>query len=505
MSEKNPEQKPQLSQEQIKQLLGMMQAKQSVPAHKKYIQNFLVAITKIAQDSTKYLDQFIKFILNKEDLDKNDVIKTARGPILFGTYIIIIFFVFGGLWSALAPLDSAATAIGVVIPSTKRKIIQHPRGGIVKAIYVQVGDHVKKGEKILELDEIESKAAYETTLNAYRSSLATECRLIAERDDLKEIVFDEFLLKDKDLPEVATLLRTEIELFNSKEEAYRKKVESLNQRHTQIDKQLEGLDAKKTASKKQNEIFKERLEAADKLLKKGFLNKAQYQEIEAKFAHAEAELANIDTEIARIHQAKAQDEAEMLSYHNQYLTQIMDELHKTQHAKNEAKERYTQAKDGYEKIVIRSPVDGTIIEMNMHTIGGVLGQGPVAEILPTDDNLVIEAKIPSKNIDSVHVGLKTKVRFSAFKSRTTPSFSGVVTSLSPDTIQDKQPTGPQEPMYLARIEIDMNEFNKIAKKAKLTLRPGMQAEVQIVTGTRTLLQYLLSPISDTMFNSLNER
>lgn len=507
MTDKKTEQaKPQLSQEQIKQLLSMMQTKQQLPTHKKYIQNTLVTLTKLAQDAAKYIDKFIKFVINKEDMDKNDVVQAARGPILFGTYVIIIFFVFGGLWSALAPLDSAATAMGIVIPSSKRKVIQHPRGGIVKGIYVQVGDHVRKGDKILELDELEAKATYETILNQYRSTLANEARLIAERDDKKEIIFDEFLLKDKDLPEVATLLKTEIELFNSKEEAYRKRMEALKQKSIQLDKQLEVLNSRKIVAQKNVEILKDRLDSAKKLLNKGFVNKAQYQEIEGKFTQAESELSSNESEIARIYQAKAQDEAEKSFTDNEYLTRVMDELHKVQVAKNEMREKYIQAKDGYEKVVLRSPVDGTVIEMNPATIGGVLNPNglPVAEILPTEDRLVIEAKVPSKNIDSVQVGLKVKVRFSAFKSRITPSFNGVVTSLSPDIIQDKQ-QAQSEPVYLARIEIDMDDFNKVAKKAKLTLKPGMQAEVQIVTGTRTLIKYLLSPISDTMFNSLNER
>lgn len=499
--------KPQLTQEQIKQLMAMMQNQKPLPKYQQYIQKTMQVLGKLIQDSIVHMDNFIKFIVQKDEINKNDVVQSARGPILFGTYVIIIFVVFGGLWATLAPLDSASVAVGQVIPSSKRKTIQHYGGGTVKAIYVQVGDHVKEGDPIIELDEIQAKAQYETVLSQYRTVLSGESRLKAERDNLSEIVFDDFLLKDADDPQVATLMKTEKHLFESRREAYNKRLESAVQKHSQLNKQLEGLKARKISAKKNVDVYKERLKAANNLYEQGHISREKMQEIESREAQAQSEFLQTESEIGRVEQALVEDDANNLAFKNDYLAkEIIDQLNRYQSGINENREKYIAVKDGLEKIIIRSPVDGTVIELLPTTIGGVIGQGyPIAEILPTNDTLVIEARVPARTIDSVQVGLQAKIRFSAFKSRTTPVFNGVVTSLAPDIIQDKQGQQPQEPAYLARIEIDMVEFNRLAKKGKLVLRPGMQAEVQIVTGTRTLLRYLLDPVTDNFFKAFKEK
>jgi HlyD family secretion protein len=190
----------------------------------------------------------------------------------------------------------------------------------------------------------------------------------------------------------------------------------------------------------------------------------------------------------------------------------MQQLKETQTQLTEMREKYNQAKDSLGRAMIKSPVEGVVNDLQHHTIGGVISPGhPIAEITPYKGNLIIEAKIPQKEIESLRVGLKAKLRFSAFKSRTTPVFNGTVVSLSPDTVQDKQTQAAmQNPMgddsfYVARIEIDMDEFNIIAKQRGLKLLPGMKAEIQIVRGTRTLLQYLLDPITDNMFKAFKEK
>lgn len=191
------------------------------------------------------------------------------------------------------------------------------------------------------------------------------------------------------------------------------------------------------------------------------------------------------------------------------MAEILKELKDTQASATEMRERYIHAKDSLDHAVLTSPVDGIVIVLNYHTIGGVVHPGglPVAEISPSRDFLVVEAKIPARNIDSVHVGLLAKMRFSAFKSRTTPMFTGKVVSISADVVVDRnaQPGTTDPNVYMARIEMDMDEFNKVAEIRGIKLHPGMQAEVQIVTGTRTLLKYLFDPITDTMFKAMKEK
>lgn len=508
MSEDKNSPKPQLTPQQIQQLIAMQQAagqnQQVVKASK--AQKTLAYILKKAHQIQHHLDRFVNFVTKPHDNDRNDVIQAARSPILFGVYIIIIFVGIGGIWSAVAPLNSAVVAVGMLTPSSNRKTIQHQEGGVVKEIFVRVGDHVNKGDKLIELEDIKTKGDYQNILNQYRTSLANESRLIAERDNLNSIEFPEFLTQDIIAPEVAKILHTQENLFKYKKGIYLAEKEQIKQKIQQIHKQIEAYQAKKVATNKNLTVINDRLKAIQVLQDKGFAAKASLLEIEAKKAGLVSEMAVTETEIARTRQEITKAEIENLNTDNRYITDILKELKETQVTVAALREKYNSSTDALGKIIIKSPVDGIVNNINIHTIGGVISAAtPILEISPINDVLVIEAKIPHKNIDSVHVGLIARIRFSAFKSRTTPLFTGKVVSISPDIVQDRTAPAGAEPHYIARVEIDMEEFNKIAKVKKLLLHPGMQAEVQIVTGTRTLFRYLLDPVTDTMFKAFREK
>lgn len=502
----NKTKQKQLSQEQIKQLMDLMKNQKPVPKHKKYIQKGFEKFVNVIKATIAGMDNFIKFVIKKEDINRNDVIQTARGPILFGTYVIIIFVVFGGLWSVLAPLDSAAVAVGEVIPSMKKTSIHH-QGGIIKNVYVKLGDKVKKGDKIIELEEVRAKSEFESALNNLRNFIANENRLLAERDMLDSIEFDSFLTDDIDNKAVADLIKTETGLFESKKQAYNKKLESLEQRKKQQLKQLQGSQAALKSAIKTKEVRENQLNSFRKLYESDNLPRLKFLEAEQQFEEANSAVLRTEADIARIEQAILQEDAEKLTFINQYKTDIAKELNDVQTRKNSAREQYLNTKDNFDRIIVKSTIDGTVIELYQNSIGALVSPNiPIVDILPDNDKLIVQAKIPNRNIDSVQVGLKSKIRFSAFKSRTTPVFNGVVVSLSPDIIVDKtQQPDPMGPYYIAKIEIDMNDFNKVAKKYNLELRAGMQAEVQIVTGTRTLLQYLLAPVTDNMFKAFVEK
>jgi HlyD family secretion protein len=503
----------QLTPEQLKQLMAlqqMMKAGGGAPPQLSKKQKIVQATFQKMQQMVQHLDRFVNFITKKTDAERNDVVQAARSPILFGVYVVLIFVGFGGLWAALAPLDSAATAIGIVISDTNKKIIQHQEGGIIKKIFVQQGDKVKEGESLIELEDTRARTQYEGTLAQYRVALANEARLIAERDLLDEVHFPEFLTKDSNIPEVEKTMRVQSNLFKSRGDEFRAEKESLRQKIEQLHKQVDANEAKKVASAKTLEVLNDRLKAGKELLSKGYMQKAAFHQLEAQAAGAKSELATVEISIASNHQEITRAELELLNLQNKYTIRTLSELKDAQIQAAGLKEQYTHASEVLSRIVIKSPVDGIINRINYHTIGGVIGPGQeVLEISPINDVLIIEAKVPQKNIDSVHAGLVAKIRFSAFKARTTPLFIGKVISISPDLVQERnQALAAQtggEPFYSARIEIDMEEFNKVAKAKNLVLHPGMQAEVQIVTGTRTLLRYMLDPVTDTMFKAFKEK
>ncbi|WP_341790272.1 HlyD family type I secretion periplasmic adaptor subunit [Rickettsia endosymbiont of Polydrusus tereticollis] len=501
--------KPQITPEQLKQLLSLKSDAMFAKGSKRKIlsNKILTGISKIIEFLLIKLDRFVNFITRKTDKDRNNVVQTARSPIIFGVYVIIFLVLIGGMWASFAPLDSGAVSVGIVMPSTNKKTIQHHEGGIIAGIFVAQGDKVKAGDKLIELDETRIKSEHESILNQYRNALATENRLIAERDNLEQIEFAEFLMEDINIPKVAKIIHTQENLFRSKKEVYRSEKNALNQRIAQLEKKIEGLEAKKVAAKKTAEVLQDRLKALKILMQKGFVQKATLLEMEAKEANSRSEVAGIDTEIAGTRHAITESEISIINLQNKYTEKTLTDLREAQVQVAHLREKFTSLTDSLSRIIIKSPVDGVINVLNYHTIGGFISPGqPILEISPTNDPLIIEAKVSQKNIDAVHEGLVAKIRFSAFKSRTTPLFTGKVVKISPDIVQDRN-QNPAQPdnYYIARIEIDMDEFNKIAKSRKLELHPGMQAEVQIVTGTRTLLKYLLDPLTDTAFKAFREK
>lgn len=481
-------------------------SKQPLTKRQEIMEKFMKKFMELIKKSIIFVDRLINLVTKPEDELRNDVVQCARDPILFGTYIIIFFFVFGGLWSAFAPLDSAAHIGGTLISSSNKKKLSHQYGGILKSIYVKQGEHVNEGDPIVALDDTALKSQYESLLHQYRSFLAAEARLIAERDNLDNITFPAFLLDKAEDPDVKKVMQIQENLFNSRKSIFEGMVTSLTHKIGQTEKQIETMKIKKQTLLKTYDFVKDRVVATKELVKKGFAQKAALMELETRESSAETEISNNDIDIARFNQEVSKTEIDLMNYKNDHYSKILEELKNTQAQLSEIASKYLQTKDAFERAVIVSPVDGIVNNLNYHTIGSVIPGGQIiAEVSPDKDVLVVDAKLPSRSIDSVHLGLKAQMRFTAFKSRTTPTFTGTLVAISPDVITDERAHPQQEPYYEVRIELDMDEFNKVAKNKKLELHPGMQVDVQLVTGTRTLLQYLLDPITDTMFKALKEK
>ncbi|WP_371219781.1 HlyD family type I secretion periplasmic adaptor subunit [Orientia tsutsugamushi] len=496
---------PKMSPQDRKNIMDVLlqnQQKQQKLEKSKWLKSLLKAIllqlTRLIYGIGNAVDSFISFIINSKGTAKNIVVQTARGPILFGVWGMIIFIVVGGLWSALAPLDSAAVAVGTVISSTENKIIQHQEGGIVKEIFVKQGDYVKTGDPIIALDDTKIRASVEIKLGQYRTLLANQARLTAELEQQEEIIFSEFLVNNNHIPEVAKIMSIQQHLFQARKKG-------LNARIMQFEKRIDSLEAKVVASKKQLEYVRKLIKNAESLIAQGFGQKTELDKLLVEESSLVGNIIITELEINSTQQDIERTKSEAID-------RTLSELKEVEHAVIEAQESYNSLIDILSRTLVKSPVDGIIKVLDVNTQGGVIGSGQrIAEITPSNDSLIIKAKIPQKNIDSVKVGLKAKIRFGAFKYRTTPVFTGRVVLVSPDTVQDQQSAMQfnnamiGDTFYIAKIEIDMDEFNKVAKVKNLKLFPGMQADIQIITGTRTLLRYLLDPITDNMFRAFTEK
>jgi len=412
--------------------------------------------------------------------------------------LILFFLVFGvfGTWSALAPLDGNAAASGRVTVRSYSKVVQHLEGGIISDIQVQDGDSVRKGDALLVIDNTQSMAQLEIASSQFVSLKAREARLIAERDKLERVAYPPIpSISDASVMQ-ETLAQSGI--FDARRVANDGRTEVLRQRIVQQQEQIAGLEALKASKLVLAASYAEELTDTQELLKQGFSDKTRLRELERNHATFEAQAAEHASNVAAISVQIGETRLQILQLDRDFQNDVVTELGQVQTNLNDVNERVTALEDVVSRTVVRAPADGVVNGMQFHTIGGVIGPGnPIADIVPQNEELIIEAGVSPLDIDRIYQGQEVSIRFSTFSS-SVPTIYGTLLNLSADAITD-QSTGMS--YYQARIEVSPEGMEELGD---LELLPGMPAEVYINTGSRTLLQYLFKPFSNSMARSLNE-
>lgn len=438
------------------------------------------------------VDLAVDFILKpKGREDRNEVVQAARPPIVFGMWVIFFTLGIGGMWAAFAPLDKASHASGIVVFETNKKLIQHFEGGIVEQIYVKDGDKVEEGQALIKLNQAQAQASFNIVSHQLYTVKATEARLMAERDQLPEIIFSPSLLEQQDINQVVReVIQLQVELFNVNLE----KIKNLTEAET---KRLESLNRQLETNDHQLKIAKQKLESFRKLFNNNNTTLTALQAAEQTVGELETRHADIEGKIAETN-------IRLLNIKSDNLSNIERELKDTRINIGDLEEKYLAAKDILDRVIIKSPVKGVVSELKVHTIGGVIGREPIMAIAPYGDNLIVEAKVMADNIDVISLGMKSYIRFTAFKARRVPGIEGEVIHISADKVDERM--GEQMggmPYYIVKIKI--NNSKEFENKYDVEIYPGMMADVSIVNGERTLLQYLLDPVLDTMRFSLKEK
>jgi epimerase transport system membrane fusion protein len=441
--------------------------------------------------------------INQDNAPQNqaaeaEVVTGIASPLRIG--LTILFLVFGvfGVWAAVAPLDSAAHAPGIVTVESYKKVIQHLEGGIVREIVARNGDLVKAGDTLLVLDDTQSLAQLEIANTQLASLAATEARLIAERDGLKEVSYPDFL-RSGDLDTQAEMA-AQSEVFNARKAAIEGSIEVLEQRIGQLESRAEGLRALQETREALAASYAEELEDTRALLSQGFSDKLRLRELERNYASARGEAADLTANISSTEIQIGETRLEILQLQRQFQNEVVTQLSETQTSLKDVRERIIAIQDVVRRTVIRAPEEGIVNGMQVHTVGGVVGPGTsIAEVVPQSDELIIEARVLPTDIDSVAAGQEATIRFSAFGRAAVPTIYGNVSSLSADRLED-QNTGMS--YFLARIQVTPEG---LAELEGLSLLPGMPAEVFINTGSRTFLQYLARPITNALARSFREQ
>ena len=417
---------------------------------------------------------------------------------VFGAVVVALFFGGFGAWAVFAPLESAAIAQGVLSVSGKRKTVQHLEGGIVADILVREGDRVAAGETLLVLDDTRPRAALSLLEGQHRSAAALKARLEAERDDLPEVRYPEWLRRAVRGSAAGDFLATQDRIFKARARSLGNRTAIYRQRIAQLHEEAAGLGEEIESHDRQIELLEEEMGGLRGLIERGFEGKPRLLALERKKAEVAGYRAQNRARIARVDQQVGETRLTMVELANGRLTEVVAELREVEARMSDLRERIAAARNVFSRTRVTAPVAGTVVNLRVFTRGGVIGRGePLMDIVPTGGELVIEVRIEPTDIDTVYPDLPAQVRLSAFSHLTTPILSGTVLQVSADRLTDDR-TGA--PFYKAQIGLDTGQ----PALADLKLQPGMPAEVMIVTGKRTALDYLIKPIAASFRRSLRE-
>ncbi|WP_124311463.1 HlyD family type I secretion periplasmic adaptor subunit [Pseudomonas chlororaphis] len=414
-----------------------------------------------------------------------------------GMGIVGVTFGLFGTWAALAPLDGAAYAPGVVTVQTYRKTVQHLEGGIVKSVLAHDGDIVKQDDPLIILDDAQLRSEYEATQSLLIAARAMESRLIAERDGLPAIDFGP--MSDPASVRGEEARQGETQVFNARRGSRLGQIAVLRERIGQLHQQIKGLESMIAVKVRLEKSYSGEIGELSELLKQGFVDKQRLLEQERKLGMLRSEVADHRSTIDRTRLQINETQLQILQVDKDFNSDVAKQLAEVQTKIYDLQEKNSALEDRLSRIVIRAPDAGMVIGMTVHTIGGVVRSAtPLLDIVPSVSELIIEAQVAPMDIDRIAIGKRADIRFGAFKSSTTPVIEGEVSSVSGDRLTNEK-TGTA--YYLARVRVTEHGVRTLGERKLL---PGMPADVLIVTGQRTLLQYLMQPARDVMSQSMIE-
>ncbi len=422
----------------------------------------------------------------------------TRLPRRLGLLAIALFMLVLGGWSVLAPLASAALAPGVVSPDGYRKTIQHLEGGIIRSIHVREGDVVKAGDPLITLNDTKARSLDAEVRERLLHILATEARLEAERTDVAEIRFPDFLLRDKSAAQ-QRLIEGQRQLLLSRRAAHQGRTRILEARIRQLEEQNAGLREVIAAEVEQIALIDEEISAAQDLLEKGLERKPRVLGLKRQRADIAAAKAANRAKIAENAQAVGETSLQLLTITEERQEKIGAELAEMRRILAELKGQLPSREDILERTVIRAPLAGTVMDLKVTTESGVIDPGqPLLDLVPDESGLVIDARVQPTDIERVRPGMSARVILTAYRQRSLPLIHGRLRSISADAIADER-TGAT--YFLAKIAVAPAD---LANLDDVHLIPGMPAEVMLMDGEQSLFAYLLDPILDSSRRGLRE-
>ncbi len=424
----------------------------------------------------------------------------AQKYIRFGLICVLVLGGGFGGWAATASLKGAVIASGQLRVETNRQVVQHLDGGVVGDIRVRDGDAVEAGEILISLDDTLLRSELIALESQLFEIVARRGRLEAAQIDADNIVFDNELLEFAQLnPQVAALIEGQRALFFARRDSTAKQIEVLVERKAQLGEQIIGAQAELDSLARQSELIEEELVGVRKLLKSGNIPKSRLLSLEREAARLVGDAGQLTAQAAQLKGQISEIDIEQLRMAATLREEAITELRELGFRELELKERRLSLRERLSRLDIRAPRAGVVLDMTVHALKAVVRPAePILYVVPSNTEMVVDARVEPINIDQMFRGQEAVLRFSAFNARTTPEIFGHINTVSPDSIVDEQ-TG----MSFYKAEIKLNE-GEIEKLEGQELIAGMPVEVYIQTGDRTPLNYMFKPVTDYFNRALRE-
>ena len=414
---------------------------------------------------------------------------------MFGILLIGV-----GGWAGTTQLSGALIASGQIVVESNVKKVQHPTGGVIGELRVRDGDRVKAGDIVARLDQTVTRANLAIVTKGLDELFARKARLAAERDGSTAIVFPELLTSRANEPEIAQIMDGERSLFELRRTSRLGQKAQLREQEGQLNEEIVGMLAQQKAKKREIELINRELEGVRDLYKRNLVQLTRLTQLEREATRVEGELAQLVAAVAQAKGKIAENELKVIQIDQDLSSEVAKELREIDGKIGEFVERKITAEDQLQRVDIRAPQEGTVFQLSVHTVGGVISPGEaIMLIVPDADSLSVEAKVNPQDIEQVQLKQRAVLRFSAFNAATTPEIDGVVSRISADITSDQR-TG--QSYYTIRISIPSDQLTRLGD---VKLVPGMPVECFIQTGERTVISYLLKPLRDQLMRTFRER
>lgn len=431
---------------------------------------------------------------------KNSAIENPRSIIRQGMAVILLFFGVLGAWAFWGEISGAVVAPGKIKVESERKTVQHLEGGIVDAILVREGQEVAEGQVLVELESVQVDASENMLQKQLVAQWAAHSRALAEKSFKDDLVWPDGLVELAHVVNSTDVLDNEQKIFLARRDALNGQLSLLETQIAQLQAQVSGFEDQARAETTIIGTLNEELRAKRQLYRERYLEKSQILELERNLASHMGERGRLRQAIAETKQRDAELRLRMEDLRNRFVEEATSEAGKLENEIIQTRERIRPLRDAKKRLQVKAPVSGKVVDLKVHSRGGVVRPGePLMDIVPHDTPLIVETQVPINKITEVHIGQDALVQLDAFDTRIIPHIPAKVTYISADRLEDKTSAGTM-PYYLCYVAIDPQAL----KEARLYLSPGMPATVFITTKKRTVLYYMFEPLIKNWDRALRE-